>query len=153
MQRKKKTAQSKLKIKSLIICDDVREERSGKEILIGVYAGAIVFPKFPARLPKLVFRIDVQILKKGVGPFIMQIRDQKDDLKLEVKGELPHQWPGDSGIFLFEVSPVDINEPAWMYVWAGFDDEMEKIGGIELREANDTDLKLPNMGSVKSKLI
>jgi len=35
------------------ICDDVREERGNKLSLMGLYDEAILFPKLPARLPKL----------------------------------------------------------------------------------------------------
>src|SRR5437016_3218200 len=35
------------------ICDDVREERGNKLSLMGLYDEAILFPRLPARLPKL----------------------------------------------------------------------------------------------------
>jgi len=37
----------------VMYCDDVRREVGGKTSLIGVYPGAITFPRFPAFLPKL----------------------------------------------------------------------------------------------------
>jgi hypothetical protein len=35
-------------IRSVVVCDDVRREDNGKALLIGVYVGAILLPKFPA---------------------------------------------------------------------------------------------------------
>jgi hypothetical protein len=32
----------------LIVCDDIREEKSNKDILVGVYTGDILVPAFPA---------------------------------------------------------------------------------------------------------
>lgn len=39
-----------LEVKHVIVCDDIRREDNGKEILIGVYSGGIVVPSFPAPL-------------------------------------------------------------------------------------------------------
>jgi hypothetical protein len=49
------------KITSLIICDDIRREASGKEILIGVYSKDIIVKDIPTRLPQLSFRISVAL--------------------------------------------------------------------------------------------
>jgi hypothetical protein len=37
-------------IKAFIVCDDIRREDNGKEILIGVYSAGIVAPQFPVAL-------------------------------------------------------------------------------------------------------
>ena len=38
------------KIESVLVCDDIRQEKNGKMILIGVYTGSIVVPTIPAAL-------------------------------------------------------------------------------------------------------
>lgn len=38
-------------IGAVIVCDDVRREQTGKDILIGVYSGSIVITTFPFQLP------------------------------------------------------------------------------------------------------
>ncbi len=38
-------------IHSVVICDDVRREQNGKDLLIGVYSGDILVPAFPFVLP------------------------------------------------------------------------------------------------------
>lgn len=40
----------KVDISTAIFCDDIRREDNGKEFLIGVYSGDIVFPHFPGRI-------------------------------------------------------------------------------------------------------
>jgi hypothetical protein len=40
---------TRLKVRNAVVCDLVRTEDTGKHILIGVYAGAILFDAFPAR--------------------------------------------------------------------------------------------------------
>ncbi len=41
----------KLKLIAALVCDDTRREDNGKEILIGVYTGAVIVPELPAALP------------------------------------------------------------------------------------------------------
>src|SRR2546426_965311 len=66
-----------LKIKNAVVCDDIRREDNGKELLIGVYSGGIVVPQFPAPLvlaywvqfdaPKPADNVDVEFRLLG-GP-------------------------------------------------------------------------------------
>jgi hypothetical protein len=46
-------------VRSVIICDDIRREDNGKEILIGVYAGSIIFRSVPVRLATFGIRLEV----------------------------------------------------------------------------------------------
>ncbi len=41
---------AKLTVKQFIVCDDVRREATGKEILIGVYGSGISVPSFPVQI-------------------------------------------------------------------------------------------------------
>jgi hypothetical protein len=58
-------------IVSVIICDDVRKEQSGKDILIGVFSGGIVLPAYPSHL-RLAFWIEIQ--PEAVGEIHCQIK-------------------------------------------------------------------------------
>jgi hypothetical protein len=60
-------ASQQLRLRSLVVCDDVRREDNGKELLIGVYAGTIRFlGDCPGKLRQLCFRVecDAQAEKK-----------------------------------------------------------------------------------------
>lgn len=37
-----------MRVISALLCDDVRQEKNGKYILIGAYTGEILYPRFPA---------------------------------------------------------------------------------------------------------
>lgn len=41
---------AKVRFEGVIVCDDVRREDNGKEILIGVYSGDITLPRLPANI-------------------------------------------------------------------------------------------------------
>jgi hypothetical protein len=50
MSENEASKRAELKIISVLICDDVRREENGKEILIGVYSGDIIVTRFPAAM-------------------------------------------------------------------------------------------------------
>lgn len=54
-----------IKFDSVIVCDDIRREDNGKALLIGVYAGDILVPRFPAAM-QLSFYI-IGSARKGVA--------------------------------------------------------------------------------------
>ncbi|MFN3623681.1 MAG: hypothetical protein ACK4TP_06410 [Hyphomicrobium sp.] len=53
-----------LHVKSVVLCDDIRQEKSGKFILIGAYLGTMLVSSLPARL-KLSWWILATPAKKG----------------------------------------------------------------------------------------
>lgn len=61
-----------LTVKKVIICDDVRQEHNGKSILIGVHAGDIIVPNFPAIFP-LALWLEARI-ENGNGPVSFEFR-------------------------------------------------------------------------------
>lgn len=50
-------SQPKIELGGILLCDDVREERTGKHILIGIYTGSIIVPTAP-----LVMRVHPWIM-------------------------------------------------------------------------------------------
>jgi hypothetical protein len=58
-------SRNEFRIVSMLVCDDIRREFNGKEILIGVYNNVIIFPSFPASLPNLVIRVGFYTKKWG----------------------------------------------------------------------------------------
>lgn len=51
-------------VRYALICDDVREEKSGKETLVGVYNEKIIVKSLPTLLPKLCFRIRITQIRR-----------------------------------------------------------------------------------------
>jgi hypothetical protein len=49
------------KIVSVIICDDIRKEASGKQTLVGVYNKDIIIPNIPSTLSQLFFRVGIEL--------------------------------------------------------------------------------------------
>ena len=60
-----------LEIATVLVCDDVRKEVTNKDILIGVYAGDIVVPAFPAWIALAVW---LELITKENGVYDMSFR-------------------------------------------------------------------------------
>ena len=73
-----------IKIHSAIIADQIRREHNGKSIIIGVYSGDIILPKFPVEL-RLAFWIDVEL-----SPIV---RPSNLILQLRVRIRVPNEGP------------------------------------------------------------
>jgi hypothetical protein len=73
------TTESGYEVISFLVCDDVRIEVSGKEILIGVYNNVIIFPSFPSSAPSLIFRVSVSVFSLGKKKVIFNITDESSD--------------------------------------------------------------------------
>lgn len=76
---------SGFRVVSFIVCDDVRREANGKEILIGVYSRDILVQSTPIVLPQLTFRIVLEIEKLFEQFKLVIIQPNKEKL-LEFSG-------------------------------------------------------------------
>ncbi|NCC52769.1 MAG: hypothetical protein EOM20_16360 [Spartobacteria bacterium] len=78
-------------LQSSILCDDVRQERNGKFILIGLF-DAIAAPAFPVRYPRLFM---VTRWCSGEGEFTQRTRILKpDQMSVLIEGkDIPVRLP------------------------------------------------------------
>jgi hypothetical protein len=58
-------------VKTVVVCDDVRREENGKDILIGVYSAGVLVAQFPAPLQ---FTFWIQFKGTGIGETTIQFR-------------------------------------------------------------------------------
>lgn len=121
-------------VKSIIVCDDVRREDNGKEILIGVYTDTIVTVKEPPIvLPKLCIRIQLSTKKsefknvscKIISPSRKEIFSGNSPMKIEN--------PDDPTIVTLAFSPAPLPMAGVYSIRFGMDVEPRKIGQFEVR--------------------
>lgn len=98
----------KLGIKSVIICDDIRREDNGKQMLIGIYVGSIEVSSFPINLalaiwiehkPTAVGETDIEV--RFLGPSDAQLFHSSFHAKFHATerssvgmGSIPLQFQG-----------------------------------------------------------
>jgi hypothetical protein len=85
--------ESQLEIKSVVVCDDVRREENGKDILIGVYSSGILVPQLPATL-SLSFWIQFRARDAGEIAADFRLMGGEDVKFAEVHGRLQMAKPG-----------------------------------------------------------
>ena len=64
-------ADTETKILQVIVCDDVRREVTGKDIIIGVYGREILTPNFPLSVPLTLW---VRYMRTATGSFSADFR-------------------------------------------------------------------------------
>lgn len=82
-----------MKIRTFILCDDIRSEIGGKHSLIGVYKDRIIFPSgmeqknnWPKAI-KIGFYVEVEIDKKLPASFVFKRIESNDESEI-LKGDI-----------------------------------------------------------------
>jgi len=119
-----------LHVKYVIVCDDIREEKSNKAILIGVYSERVIVKALPTLLPKLAFRICFDIQKSMNARFMFSVK--KPDGKyvgppfpMEIKSKIVGLKEAYVNIIL---SPFVVDLEGNYGIYITVDDKEQKIG-------------------------
>lgn len=64
-----------------IVCDDIRREDNGKQIMIGVYTGDILVNTFPSNI-NLSFWIHLAVIEAGSAEIEVRVVLEPDDLEV-----------------------------------------------------------------------
>ena len=121
------------RIRSVVVCDDVRQEESGKQIIIGAYNRAIIFPSFPATLPQLVVHIAIEMIAKEATEFHFKVIDTTGEVKADIKRQFPEIEPNLDTIFNFKVRNPLFKEETRIDILFGIDRDPEVVATLNLR--------------------
>lgn len=97
-----------------IICDDIRHEVTGKQILIGVCSGTILVPSFPAALT-LALRLEQEPRRTGTVPFNVRLATNRGtvlfsaDMELEILAAEEPATLGFGGIRVALTDPCELH--------------------------------------------
>lgn len=107
---------SNITFRNVIACDDIRQERNGKFMLIGMYAGSFLSPSFPIQV-SLQFGIWAQVSESADHHCNFQISLEPGNAPpagIEVKFEV---MPGETEVFLpLPKFPLNIGAPGFLVV-------------------------------------
>ena len=126
------------KIETVLVCDDVRRELSGKDILIGVYSGGIGIPTLPAQM-NVAFWITLRAPAPGTFTLSLRVNlPQKnpaiDMMTMQIDISPPPDMPfSDQPIAVFTPPlPLPITEPGNLELHARWGDSGK--WGVALRK-------------------
>lgn len=112
-------------ISSVIICDDVRKEVSGKDILIGVFSGGISVPAYPAVLRTALW-IEIEPQHVGVINCELKIETPSGNPPFEMGFDLEVIEVG-TAVFVMNGIPLALEKDGHVVVTA-------KLGDGDWRE-------------------
>lgn len=117
-----------VRINHVILCDDARQEVSGKEILIGVYNDVLIFPGFPAFMESLYFRISAKCSPDVTGDIRCALVAPNGAKVFEISSTAPPVLNGDEvRIFGMGFRGVPLPEPGTYEIHFGLAQPAEKI--------------------------
>jgi hypothetical protein len=122
-------------VRFVIICDDIRQEVSGKEILIGVYNDAILCPAFPIVIQKLIVRVSVSAPIGSIFKvFKVALADSKDHKLFEIASDVKGVETDDPHL-IFAVAAFGVVFPreGTYKILFGIDEEPKVIWEIVVR--------------------
>lgn len=95
------------KIEIVLVCDDVRRELSGKDILIGVYSGSIAFPILPAKM-NVAFWITLRAPAPGTFTLSLRVNLPQKKPSIDMTMQLDISPPPDKP---FSDQPIVVSTP------------------------------------------
>lgn len=105
--------------RNAILCDDIRQEKNNKYILIGVFSGDVVASQFPAAL---AFSVYAEHVTDGPGHHDMAIRfSLSGEHKAEVRARIDMPIAGTATIVLPPM-PIELQAEGELLVTAQLDD-------------------------------
>jgi hypothetical protein len=119
-----------------IFCDDIRQEVTNKQILIGVYASDMRVSLMPSVVPVSLW-IRVQNLSAGKHPFSIKLLFEKSKgIIADVGGEIEMLVDGDPANIVLAGIPVNITDSDCIIAKISVDgSSMKKIGALRVRMA------------------
>jgi hypothetical protein len=114
------------------VCDDVRIERNGKEIIIGVYNDNIISPVIPLFLPTICFRVSVRLNKQYKSASVT-LKDPAGKPLFVTTGPVAIQNTNEQTIFNFQMAGAQFPSPGRYTFYFGLDREPEEVGSFIIR--------------------
>jgi hypothetical protein len=105
-----------------IICDDVRKEDNGKDILIGVY-GDMSVDRMPAVLPTMGLHFQARIEKTRFDKVEASIKNPDGQPLVKLNGTLEFSNTKSVATFNFKFGPVLLAKTGNYEIYLGMDDE------------------------------
>jgi uncharacterized protein DUF6941 len=125
-------------VKSFIVCDDVRQETSGKQILIGVYLDSVVVRSVPVTIPQMAFRIVLNARHTHQGHATFSVKGDDGHTLLAASAADAHfPDPDEDAVFVFQIRNVVLPKAQRYRATFALNDATKDVGGFTLRLAKN----------------
>ena len=128
---------------AIVVCDDIRREASGKDILIGTYAGNIVVAQYPFKI-RLAFWVEYQADRAGEHVIKLRVTySGKAPGEVTINAQIP-----ESGTVTLPLTGLEVNgDAAGELTIDHLSDEQDwqRVKTITVRKGAVTGLAAPTM--------
>ena len=134
------------RVSSVIVCEDIRQEANGKQILIGVFSGDIIVGTIPANLTQLSFRFDVNIEHKDFHKVYFMLTDPSRNIVFDGQRELQIHRADMPLTLAISVPGLRFIEAGVYSVKLGLDHKPRKVMEFTVRlpQSDEEATRLPN---------
>lgn len=127
-------------VKSLTVCDDVRQEASGKQTLVGVYLKSVVVQTVPVRVLQMMFRVVVDTMHENHKRATFAVKGEDGHTLIEAAAEANVPDTDEDVVFVFGQQNVVLPKAQRYDVTFALDGTSQKIGEFNVRLAkNETE--------------
>jgi hypothetical protein len=125
----------------VIICDDMRREENGKEILIGVYNEEIIAARFPAVIISAVFRVAVHQERDDFKTARILVKNPDGTTMFDVSQPIMSQTRKIPCVYSFGMVTPTFATAGSYEINFSLDDEMRTVGSLRVRPPDTEDEK------------
>ena len=120
-----------MKVRGIVLSDDLRKEASGKDIIIGAYTNVIITPSVPLLLPIFTVRLEFEIDKLHYDVIQTKIlRPDKDVIQAFALRGINFTYLEYTAVAPFQASPMIFEQVGEYEIHFGMDTEPEKVGSF-----------------------
>jgi hypothetical protein len=124
------------KVSYVLVCDLIRRELSGKDLVVGIYNDFIPFASFPASMPTICFRISLRLERDDFKFFHFSVKTPDGIALINAARPLPSPNTNYQTVINMEfVRPV-FPRPGRYSIHFGLDEFLEEIGFIILASSD-----------------
>jgi hypothetical protein len=136
-----------LRVRSVLICDDVRQEKNGKEILIGVYRDVIVVKDIPYVMPGVFFWISTGPAKAVVGKrFGFKVTDPANNAIAKSIGMVsgPSEHPEEPYVIRIRIENLVLTQAGKYAIFFGEPGHEDQVSSFIVRPPDSKEARLLN---------
>lgn len=124
--------------KYAIVCDDIRREDNGKQILIGIYTGDIIVSAFPTNL-NLSFWLHLAVEKPGIAKVEVQMLLGPGETQIfRAQSSLETKEPDPFTVLAFGGIGLAATHEGYISLqWRQVGDDWQEINRTRIRTADD----------------
>ncbi len=124
------------RVRSWLLCDDIRIECNGKHLLIGVYSGIIKLRRpLPVTLPMLSFWIQMDLQKLDYGSYQLRVIDPRKRLAAQFRGLAQFARSDEPAVLICMNGPITLASYGSYTVEFGMGGLLHPLGTFEVRAA------------------